>query len=162
MHCYAKVTGVHVTTTSGKSKLVRLELEGHALPAGSLSRHQRQRQVSGRPDRCRIKRTRSSKPRAHWSRLTAATSTRRGTARTQRSKRCPVNRSLQSRQHPVLPCAVYCLADCWVSRNGWIASSGLALLISFSEQISIASSKRVFMELGQHWQSRGTFRGIQA
>jgi hypothetical protein len=40
------------------------------------------------------------------------------------------NRSLQSRQHPVLPCAVYCLADCKVSRNGWIASSGPALLIS--------------------------------
>jgi hypothetical protein len=49
-----------------------------------------------------------------------------------------------------------------LSRNGWIASSGPALLISFSEGISIASSKRVFGELGWFRQSCGTFRGISA
>jgi hypothetical protein len=43
-----------------------------------------------------------------------------------------------------------------------IASSGPALLISFSEGISIASSKRVFGELGWFRQSCGTFRGISA
>jgi hypothetical protein len=50
----------------------------------------------------------------------------------------------------------------WLSRNGWTTSSGPALLISFSEGISIASSKRVFGELGWFRQSRGTFRGISA
>jgi len=43
-----------------------------------------------------------------------------------------------------------------------IASIGPALLISFSEGISIASSKRVFGELGCFRQSCGTFRGISA
>jgi hypothetical protein len=46
-----------------------------------------------------------------------------------------------------------------VSRNGWIASSGPALLISFSEGISIVSSKRVFGDLGWFRQSCGTFSG---
>src|SRR3984893_8540327 len=47
----------------------------------------------------------------------------------------------------VFQTAVYCVAACKVSRNGGIARSGPALLISFSEGISIASSKRVFGKL---------------
>jgi hypothetical protein len=54
------------------------------------------------------------------------------------------------------------VAKGWLSRNGWIASSGPALLLSFSEGMSIASSKRVFGELGWFRQSCGIFRGISA
>jgi hypothetical protein len=46
--------------------------------------------------------------------------------------------------------------DCRVSRNGWKASSEPALLISFSEGISIASSKRVFGKLEWVRQSCGS------
>jgi hypothetical protein len=46
--------------------------------------------------------------------------------------------------------------DCKVSRNGWIASSGPALLISFSEGLSIASPKRVFGKLAWFRRSCGS------
>jgi Predicted membrane protein (DUF2254) len=48
--------------------------------------------------RCRIKRTRSWKPRARWSRLIAATSMRRGSGHTPRSKRCPGPQCSESTQ----------------------------------------------------------------
>jgi hypothetical protein len=46
--------------------------------------------------------------------------------------------------------------DCRVSREGWNASSEPALLISFSEGISSASSNPVFGKLGWFRQSCGS------